>query len=286
VIFGGESQLFVSKIDTDNFSGKVGLNFYANDDVMVYANIGTGFKSGGYNGALASSFLQLTPYKEEELTIVELGIKATLLDNTMQLNAAAFYYDYTDKQIISIINDPVFGPLAALVNVPESEITGMEFEATWLVTDAFTLNFGAAWLSTEVIRYEGFHPLAGGTNTVNFAGAELGQAPSLTANLRASYVWDLANNNYFRLSADGSYKDDYHAGLQFVNPVDNRFDVDSYSLINARAAYGSDNWEVAAWVRNIGDDYYYQSVTFSNDAITRGVGRGRDWGLSFSYLWN
>ena len=286
VIFGGESELFIDKIDTDNFSGKIGLNFYPSDGVLLYGNIGTGFKSGGYNGALASSFLQYTPYKEEKLGIAELGFKATLADNRMQLNGAAFYYDYEDKQVLSIINDPVFGPLAALVNVPESEVTGFELEGTWLATDALELNFGLAWLDTEVKRYEGFHPLTPGTGVVNFAGAELGQAPQLSANVRAAYTWDLNGGSFVRAMADASYTDDYHAGLQYVNPTDTRFDVDSYSLVNARLVYGADNWEVAGWVRNIGDKYYYHSVQFSNDAITRGVGRGRDWGVSFTYLWN
>ncbi len=286
VIYGGESELFVNKIETDNFSGKIGLNFYPNDAVLLYANVGTGFKSGGYNGALASSFLQYTPYKEETLGIAELGFKATLADNRMQLNGAAFYYDYEDKQVLSIINDPVFGPLAALVNVPESEVKGFELEGTWLATDALELNFGLAWLDTQVKRYEGFHPLNPGVGVVDFAGAELGQAPKLSANLRAAYTWELGGGSFLRAMADASYSDDYHAGLQYVNPTDNRFDVDSYSLVNARLVYGRDNWEVAGWVRNIGDEYYYHSVQFSNDAITRGIGRGREWGLSFTYLWN
>ena len=288
VIFGGESDLFTNEIDTDNFSGKVGLDYMPNDDLLLYASVGTGFKSGGYNGALASSFLQLEPYREEELTTVELGFKATLADGSMQLNAAAFYYDYQDKQIISVTNDPVFGPLAALVNVPESEILGAEIEGSWLPTDALSINFGLAFLDTEVNEYQGFHPLQPGVGLVDFKGAELGSAPQLTANLRAAYEWSLANDHYVRLGGDLSYRDDYHAGLQFVNPTDVRFDVESYTLINARLAYGAQDakWEVAAWVRNLADEYYYHSASFSNDAITRGVGQGRNYGVAFSYNWN
>jgi iron complex outermembrane recepter protein len=288
IIFGGESDLFVDEITTDNFSGKVGLDYLPNDDWLLYASVGTGFKSGGYNGALASSFFQLEPYKEEELTTVELGFKATLADGSMQLNAAAFYYDYQDKQVISIINDPVFGPLAALVNVPESEILGAEIEGSWLPSDALSINFGLAYLDTEVKKYEGFHPLQPGVGLVDFKGAELGSAPQLTANLRASYEWTLGNDRYVRLGGDLSYRDDYHAGLQYVNPTDVRFDVESYTLINARLALGAQDtrWEVAAWVRNLADEYYYHSASFSNDAITRGVGQGRNYGVAFSYNWN
>ena len=287
VAFGGESELFVDDFEVDNFSGKVGLDYFANDDLLIYANVGSGFKSGGYNGALASSFLQYTPYDEEELTTFELGFKATLLEGSMQINAAAFYYDYQDKQIISIINDPVFGPLAALVNVPESEIFGVELEGTWLVNEALSLNFGLTYLDTEVKKYEGFHPLQPGTGAVDFSGAELGQAPQLSANLRASYEWPVADGLFVRISGDASYKDDYHAGLEFVNPTDTRFDVESYVLASLRVAIGSQDyrWEVAGWARNLTDEYYYHSVSFSNDAITRGTGQGRTYGVTFSYRW-
>ncbi|MFB3078522.1 MAG: hypothetical protein ACE1Y4_11010, partial [Lysobacterales bacterium] len=102
---------------------------------------------------------------------------------------------------------------------------------------------------------------------------------------RLSYEWDLTNSLFMRVAANANYSDDYHSGLEFVNPTDERFNVDSYTLANARAVIGSlqDNWEVAAWVRNLTDEYYYHSSTFSNDAITRGVARGRTYGATFTY---
>ena len=288
VAYGGESGLFSDDFSVDDVSGKIGLDWLPNDDWLVYASIGTGFKSGGYNGAAASATLQLEPYDEEKLLAYELGFKATLLDGSMQLNGAAFFYDYEDKQVLSVINDEVFGPLAVLVNVPESEIFGAELEGTWLPTEALTLNFGLSYLDTEITDYTGFHPLAPDLgDSVNFEGAELGSSPELTANLRATYEWQLGGTLYMRLTGDASYKDSYFSGIEYVNPTDERFKTDDYTLTNARATLGSQDgvWDVSAWVRNIGDEYYYHSVSFSNDAITRGLGRGRTWGLSATYRW-
>jgi iron complex outermembrane recepter protein len=288
IIYGGESDLYEDDFSVDNFSGKVGLDYSLSDDVLLYGSVGSGFKSGGYNGALASSFNQLTPYDEETLIAYEAGFKATLADGTFQLNGAAFFYDYEDKQVLSIINDEVFGPLAALVNVPESEVLGAEIEGSWLPVEGLNINLGLAWLDTEVKEYEGYHPLNPGVGVVDFAGAELGSAPELSANLRISYEWDISSSMFMRIAADASYSDEYHSGLEFVNPTDERFNVDSYTLANARAVLGGQdrNWEVAAWVRNMTDEYYYHSATFSNDAITRGVGRGRTYGATFTYRWN
>jgi iron complex outermembrane receptor protein len=206
----------------------------------------------------------------------------------MQVNAATFYYDYEDKQVLSVVNDEVFGPLAVLVNVPESEIFGAELEGSWLATERLTINFGLSYLDTEITDYSGFHPLRPELGSdVDFKGAELGSSPEWTTNLRATYEWDISGNLFARVTADASYKDAYFSGIEYVNPTDDRFQTEDYTLANARATIGSQDgaWDVSAWVRNIGDEYYYHSVSFSNDAITRGLGRGRTWGLSLSYRW-
>lgn len=111
------------RITTENVSAKIGVDYTPSDDVLLYASVSTGFKSGGYNSNPANDYSQLQPYKEEELLAYELGFKATLLEQTMQLNGAIFYYDYRDKQIYDATNT-FFGPLASLTNIPQSTIEG------------------------------------------------------------------------------------------------------------------------------------------------------------------
>ena len=91
-------HVFSDTIETDKWMGKIGLDYAVSDDVLVYGMVSQGFKSGGFNGANSNTTQQLKPYAEEELTSYEIGTKATLLDGSMQLNAAAFFYDYKDKQ--------------------------------------------------------------------------------------------------------------------------------------------------------------------------------------------
>jgi iron complex outermembrane recepter protein len=49
----------------------------------------------------------------------EAGIKVGLFDQHAQLNAAAFYYDYKDKQLRGAVLDPTFGPLEAWSRFPD-----------------------------------------------------------------------------------------------------------------------------------------------------------------------
>ena len=109
-------------LNEDNLSWRLGVNWAMNDETLVYGNISKAFKNGQFPTISGSAYPQLQAVVQEELLAYEVGTKSTLADGSLQLNAAAFYYDYTDKQILGALEDPIFGSLAALVNVPESRL--------------------------------------------------------------------------------------------------------------------------------------------------------------------
>lgn len=70
----------------------------------------------------SASYTQYYPVKQEELLAYDVGSKMSLAQRTLQLNLAAYYYDYKDKQLIVSFIDPVFGVLPRLGNVPKSRV--------------------------------------------------------------------------------------------------------------------------------------------------------------------
>ena len=70
--------VYEDTIKTDRAMGKITLDYAVSDDVLFYATIANGFKSGGFNGANSNTTLQLTPIEPETLTSYEAGVKATL----------------------------------------------------------------------------------------------------------------------------------------------------------------------------------------------------------------
>jgi outer membrane receptor protein involved in Fe transport len=74
---------------------------------------------------------QTRPVVQEGLLSYEVGTKLTLMDRTLQFNGAAFYYDYTNKQILGAVSDVLFGALPSLVNVPKSRVMGFELSANY-----------------------------------------------------------------------------------------------------------------------------------------------------------
>src|SRR3546814_7501906 len=61
---------------------------------MVYASATRGFKSGGFQLGDGRPFLP------EYVWSYEVGLKSTLLDRRLRANFSAFYYDYTNLQVV------------------------------------------------------------------------------------------------------------------------------------------------------------------------------------------
>jgi iron complex outermembrane receptor protein len=279
--FNGASGVFDDEFSIEDLSGRIGLDWLPNADWLIYVSISNGYKSGGYNGAATSTWAQLAPYDEETLLAYELGFKATLLEGSMQLNSSVFHYDYTDKQIVGFIADPLFGLLTQLVNVPESEITGVETELEWQPVSGLHLKFGAIWLDSQVNEYVG---LDGVGNLRDFAGLDLAQTSEWQYNALASYEWDVSDALIMRLGVDANYKDSYQSAID-DNPL---FFIDDYTVWNARASVGAANgkWSLMLWGRNLTDEYFYTSANLSNDYWFRTPGMGVTYGATFNYNLN
>ncbi len=139
------SQIAVVTADydeTETFTSvapRLGLDYQLTDDVMGYVSLSRGFKSGGFNvRAQAAAFPDTSkPFKDEELTVAEVGIKSVLADGRLVLNAAAFTGDYTDVQVSTFTSfdsdgdgtdDAFFGNF---LNAGDATISGLELEFDW-----------------------------------------------------------------------------------------------------------------------------------------------------------
>jgi len=275
-------HVFTDTIKTDRWMGKVTLDYAVNDDVLLYGTISNGFKSGGFNGANSNTTLQLLPIREEVLTAYEAGVKATLADGAMQFNAAAFFYDYKDKQeqdrAVTFV-----GNISGLTNVPKSEITGAEIDMQWVPADGWNINLGVAILDTEIKEWMAVDPdLSAWPNVVRMdvSGQELAMSPELQYSALVSKVWEIGNGKIFDAAIDYSFTDSTTGGSQ---PTDA---TDDYGIANARVGFGADDgkWRVLLWGRNITDEYYFPAAyTGGNGPFIRVNGMPRTYGVTLDY---
>lgn len=275
-------HVFNDTIDTKRGMGKIGLDYMLNNDIMFYGTISQGFKSGGFNGANSNTTQQLEPYKEEILTAYEIGSKATLLEGSMQLNTAVFYYDYEDKQEQDSAVTFV-GNISGLTNIPESEIYGAELDLQWLPMDGLTVNAVVAYLHTEITKWDAVDTeLSAWPDTVYFdaSGADLPQAPEWSYMTLAKYEWPVGDSLMLDVGGDVVYTDSTTGSIR---PQDA---TDSYTLFNARLGIGAADgtWRAFVWGKNITDeDYYPSAYTGGNGPYIRVQGMPRTYGVTLSY---
>ncbi len=240
----------------DDIIYRLGLRFEPTDDLMAYVTFSTGFRSGGFSIRGATEQVLSTGFKPETVENLEFGIKSTLFDNRLRVNATVFNMDYKDMQQELNIPGGVSGTQqSAVINAAEARLRGAELELTALLSDSLSLDVNAGYLDAEYRDFEGAL-YADGIVRDN-TGLPLRRAPE--------FNYTVALNHNVRIS-DGSltsrisynWRDDY-AGTVTDHPGTH---IDSFGLLDASISYAVESWRFAIFGRNLTDEDEY-SHTYS-----------------------
>ncbi|WP_298673336.1 TonB-dependent receptor [uncultured Sphingomonas sp.] len=270
--------LVTSLIDEDNFAWRAALDLTPSATTLFYASISRGYKSGTTPINAANIARQNGPVKQEQLTAYEIGAKLGMLDRKVQLNLAAFYYDYKDKQISTYFADPIYTALSRLDNVPKSKAYGVEGELTIRPTSAFTLIGNALWLKTRIDQYIGTNAAG---KTQDFAGARFIYSPELT--LSGTALVDQPITDRLNLTANANLRYQSRQTTTFeINPL---YDIKPYTTVNAGLGVkaNDDSWSFSIWGRNLFDQYYWTAVASNANVVVRFPGQVRTWGATAGF---
>ncbi len=118
----------------------------------LYLTYAQGFLSGGISEAPSG---ELEDYKPEEVESWELGFKLEMLGRRLRVNGALFYTDYHNRQLTTVVIDPVSGnPAPDTINAAESTITGFELETAWLAMENLTLSFNMTLNDGDIDKFD------------------------------------------------------------------------------------------------------------------------------------
>ena len=226
---------------------KFGADYKFNDTSMIFFSVSEGFKGGSYDNRALS--LGDDPIGPEFLTAYEIGYKGSFADNTLQLNAAYFFYDWEDLQLFES-----YGGIPALVNVPGVEITGFEVELKWAPSDQFFLQGSIGTADSEVVDITGLD-----NRSLAEIGDEVTNTPDVTANLLGTFTIPMGNN---ALDLSLNYRYQSSMFYTFEQPLV-RDESSSYSFLNARAAFafgGNQEYNIAVWGNNLTEEFACSSV--------------------------
>jgi iron complex outermembrane recepter protein len=235
-----------SRISFDNFSPRLVVEYQATDDVLGYASVTRGFKSGGFNNFPADAVAAATPFAPEKITSYEAGLKAMALDRHLRVNASAFLYDYTDLQVFAPIDTGAALPVIQITNAAKARVKGLELEVMARPTKSLTFNLNYAHL---LARYRDF-PFG----TVDLSGNRLSRSPRDTLNISAEWSGSLTAGTELRLR--GEYV--YSSNLFFTPFNDPDLQTGNVGLFNASATIASNDgrWTLSGYGRNLGNKHY------------------------------
>ena len=145
----------------------------------------------------------MTSVDPEEVTAFELGSKSTLMDGRLQLNAALFYQDVSDKQGITYDSNAA-APVSRLISLGDADIYGVELELLAVPTDNLELSLGIGWLDSEISADSGYVITSSDGVERTLDGSELG-SPDLMVNGVVSYNIPLNDGAVVTLQTDFSY---------------------------------------------------------------------------------
>jgi len=297
LLFNTSSVGNLAEHDETYGTGKIELDYHVNDDTMLYGSYSLGAKSPGFNSGFidttglfaanivvpagdplcsALPFSNATactdlPFRKEELSAFELGLKSTIGETT-RFNAAAFYYDYSDMQVFAFqfFNQIIFNA--------DAEMFGGEIEIQSSPVEGLDLQLGLSYLDATV---ESIPSRDSGT-LVDRAPVS---APELTLNALVRYEWP-AFGGRWSVQAWASYQDETFFDI-LNHPVSKE---DGYTVVNFRTAYVTENgdWELYAFLNNAFDEEY-KTYTFDFTIPfgfnQRGFGPPSWWGAGFRYNW-
>lgn len=287
----GATGEYSNTLSENNVSWRVGVDYKATPDILLYANVSKGYKAGSFPSITGSTLNQYVPARQESVLAYEGGLKATLLDRALQFNLAGFYYDYTGKQLRTKLNDPTFGQLDVLRNIPKSSIKGFEVELTMRPSSYLTFNAAYTFLNAKIDRFVGTN--AGGDTGIDFAGTPIPFTPKHQIAVSGNYNPPLSPSLNLLLGATINYRSETIATLGGdVNPTTINaastncvYCIRDYAVIDAQLGVedSGGRWRAFVWGKNIGNAYYWSNVVSGYDTVSRFAGRPATYGVTLSY---
>ncbi len=265
-------------LDEDNVSWNAGLNFTPNDTTLIYGRVSRGYKSGSFPTQAYTSIDQITPVTQESVLAYEVGFKTTVLNRKLRLEGAAFYYDYTDKQLKGKKEIFPFGALNALQNIPKSRVQGAEISAQAQPVRGLSVNASLLYLDTKITEFFGFDP--DGIER-DLAGSRFNFSPKWQAQGGAQYSWDVSAGLDASLGFDVIHRSRTTGVLGGNDPA---FFIPKYTLVDLRASIGDadDAWRLSLWGKNVTNKFYLTNALRDVDTIVRFTGRPATYGATMA----
>lgn len=274
--------------DDDQITGTIKLSWFLDEQTMLYASYGTGYKSGGVNGDRISPVFDPV-FDAENSESFELGMKAEFPDQALRLNVALHMTDTDDLQTSSFQ-----GGGFILSNAGTAETYGGEIDLFWLPAENTTLTFAYAYNHGEYADFENgvcwigtpWHtgepdPGQQDNGACDRSGGDISSNPENVVVITANQDFQFSDSITGFLYGEYVYTDER---MTDVNNDPEKYD-DAFHTVNLRTGLIFENYDTTLtfWGRNLTDEESTDTISDAPGQDGRFIGYPKEpltWGVT------
>lgn len=226
---------------------KINTSYRFSEELLAYATVSTGFRSGGLN-AVSEPFEPIpAAYSPDSLTNYELGAKGRLLGGAFDYQADVYVINWDNIQVQETTAD---GAFVYQGNAGTARVKGVEFEFTAHPLQYLSASFAGSY--QDAYLTQGATPAQYALNpTLGRTGDAIPNVPKFQLNLGVNYTAPISGAWQGMVASDLTYRGAVNA--YFASNAQFNIPLASYTLLNLRAGLINGPWSVTAFARNLTD---------------------------------
>lgn len=256
VTLGVKKNVADQSTDATDLSYKLGFDWQATPDLMVYGFYGEGFKGPGFSNTAPAPNADLA-VRPEISRGGELGIKGKALDGALTFSLSGFYTKFYDLQVqafVQALRTFVLG------NAATATTKGIDFSFQARPFEGLTLSGSASYADATFDDYPGAQcyptqttggckadinsSLPGFVGTFNAKGYQLPLSSKFTATLGAEYAAPISDGLEAQFGIGYYHRSPQSAGIGAP------FTIPTWDTIDLRAGVKADNWTISLFCKN------------------------------------
>jgi iron complex outermembrane receptor protein len=281
---------YPGEADFSETTWKVGLEWDAGENVLLYTNVSNGYKAGGFNITSNGQ-----PYDPETVMAYEAGVKSNPFDGRAQINVDLFYYAYDDMQLTTLttVNN---APGQLTTNAAQSTIYGIELDTQFELTDSFLLMASYAYIDATFDEYFNTDPRdpnppfnpndPAGLGRTDLSGNRVPYVPEHTISLGLQYELELGEAGSLTGSVSSAWHDELYMREYNVETIDKQ-DSNSKTDVSLMYSAGDTGLKITGYATNLEDESeltnIYITPGFIGPIATAQYSKPRTYGVRLDY---
>lgn len=269
VTLGVPNNRFSGNVKNTNFSWRIGADWEASPNTLVYGFYGHGYKGPGFSNASPAPGADLSVNPEISKG-GEIGIKQSMFDRKVNLSLSAFYTRFDGLQV-QAFNAAL--QTIVLQNAAKATTKGIDVNIQARPIPGLTVSAAATMLDAKYNSYPGREcypglvlPSCTANGTFDVSGRRVPQSAKFTSVVSADYETEVSEG--LAVTFGGSY---YHRS-SLLSEYAPGATIPSWDTVDANIGVKGDGWNIALFCKNCFNEIRPVSIEVeAGDGINAGA---------------